>query len=559
MQLKPLPLGFREVHRLRQVINVLVKYGFGWVVDKAGLTHLLSVGRRLLRFQEKIPLTPPQRLRKVLEELGPSFIKLGQVLSTRPDLVPEEFIQELKKLRDEVAPLPWQDVEPLLKDEWGENWESTVRISVKEPMASASIAQVYLGELTTGEEVVLKVLRPGIRETVKRDIEVMRLLARLLERYLPESRLYHPVELVEEFAFTIAREMDFTIEAANAERMRANMRGFKWVVVPKIYWELTTRSILVMEQVEGVRLDQPHVLDEKGIDRPTVAQRLLTAFLKQAMEDGLFHADPHPSNILIGENGEIVYVDFGMTGYLDGTVRDLLATLMIRIVKRDYDGIIKAFKRMGATGEELDERRFKLEIMGLLEPYFSRSLEGMPLGTVVNQVIQISLRYHIRFPPEFYLLGRALVLMDSNLRYLYPELNVIDMVTPFIVRTVRERRHPKRVAILLERGWDEMKEGMRAFPSEMLYAIQRLNRGETHLHLSHEGAERLEEVMERNSLRLSITLLLILFVVIGTWGLSSPWGWRWQIAGLPIFPLISYGLGGIMTLLLLGSLLFRRK
>ena len=558
MGFRPLPFGFREVHRLRQVINVLVKYGFGWVVDKTGLSHLLSLGRRIFRFQEKVPLGPPQRLRKVLEELGPSFIKLGQILSTRPDLIPPEFIPELQKLRDEVAPLPWEKIEHLLTQEWGPNWRNMLDIPVKDPLASASIAQVYKGTLSTGEEVVVKVLRPGIRETVKRDIEVMRVIARLLERYLPESRLYHPVDLVEEFAFTIMREMDFTIEAANAEKMRLNMRGLPWVIVPKIYWDLTTSSVLVMEHVEGVGLDQKELLEDKGIDRALVARRLVTVFLKQVLEDGFFHADPHPSNIMVGENGELIQIDFGMMGYLDKSMRRAVATLLFRIIRRDYDGIIKVFKHVGVMEEGLDERRFKLELMGLLEPYFSRTLEGMPLGKVVNQVMHLSLKYRIRFPPELYLLGRALVLVDSNLRYLHPEMNVIEVVTPFALKILRERRRPQKIVESLEEEFEVIREGIRAFPSQMLQVLQRINKGDLRLYLTHEGLEELKEVMERNSMRLSLTLLLALFVVTGTWGLSSPWGWRWQMLGLPLFPLLFYGLAVVMGGLLLGSFLFRR-
>jgi ubiquinone biosynthesis protein len=311
--------------------------------------------------------------------------------------------------------------------------------------------------------------------------------------------------------------------------------------------------------VGGVRLDQGEVLEDKGIDRVLVARRLVTAFLKQVLEDGFFHADPHPSNILVGDEGELIQVDFGMMGYLDKSMRQAVATLLFRIVRRDYDGIIRVFKKVGVMEGGLDERRFKLELMGLLEPYFSRTLEGMPLGTVVNQVMRLSLKYRIRFPPEFYLLGRALVLVDSNLRYLYPELNVIEVVTPFALKILRERHQPRKIVESLGEEWEGIREGIRVFPSQMLQVLQRINKGDVHLYLTHEGLEELKEVMERNSLRLSITLLLALFVVMGTWGLSSPWGWGWQVVGLPFFPLVSYGLAVGMGVFLLGFLLFKKR
>lgn len=559
MKWSPLPFGYREAQRLRQIINVLVKYGFGWVVEKTGLSHLLSLGRRILRFQERPPLTPAQRLRRVLEELGPSFIKLGQILSTRPDLLPPEFIQELQKLRDEVEPAPWELVEAFLEKEWGGGWRGVVDIPGREPLASASIAQVYGGVLASGDGVVVKVLRPGIRETVERDIEVMRFMARLVERYLPELRLYHPVDLVEEFAFTIRREMDFTVEAASAEKIRANFRGLSWVVVPRIYWDLTTSSILVMERVEGVPLDQPQKLDALGVDRRVVAKRLAMAFLKQVLEDGFFHADPHPSNLLVGEKGELVYVDFGMMGYLDRVMRSSIATLLVNIVKRNYDGIIRVFKKVGVVEETLDERRFKLELMGLLEPYFSRSLEGMPLGDAVNQVIHLSVRYRVRFPPELYLLGRALVLVDSDLRFLDPRLNVIELVAPFALRIMKSRRTPGAMREALEEELEFLKEGVRTLPFQFLQALQRFNRGEVKVTMVHEGLEELVEAMERNSLRLTFTLLFILFVVLGTWTLGLPWARRFSFGGVPLISLLSYGGAVGMAFLLVGSVLFRRR
>ncbi len=559
MKWKPLPFGYREAQRLRQIINVLVKYGFGWVVEKTGLSHLLSLGRRILRFKERAPLTPAQRLRRVLEELGPSFIKLGQILSTRPDLLPPEFVQELQKLRDEVGPAPWDKVEAFLEREWGGGWRSLVDIPKKEPLASASIAQVYQGVLVSGETVVVKVLRPGIRETVERDIEVMRFLARLVERYLPELRLYHPVDLVEEFAFTIRREMDFTVEAASAEKIRDNFRGVSWVIIPQIHWDLTTSSVLVMEQVEGVSLDRPEELDAREIGRKLVAKRLAVAFMKQVLEDGFFHADPHPSNLLVGERGELVYMDFGMMGYLDKAMRNSIATLLLHIVRRNYDGVIRVFKKVGVVEETLDERRFRLELMGLLEPYFSRSLEGMPLGDVVNQVIHLSVRYRVRFPPELYLLGRALVLVDSDLRYLDPRLNVIELVAPFALRIMKGRRTPRAIRESLEEEVEFLKEGVRTLPLQFLQALQRFNRGEVKVTFVHEGLEDMAEVMEMNTLRLIFTLLFILFVLLGTWTLGLPWAQRFTVWGIPLVSIFSYGMAGFMAFFLVGSVLFRRR
>lgn len=554
----PLPLKLREAQRLRQVINALVKYGFGQVVEKAGLSHLLTLGRRIFRFKDRVPLTPPKRLRLLLEELGPTFIKLGQVLSTRPDLVPQEFIEELGRLRDEVKPLPWADVEPLLEREWGAEWREHFEELHTEPIASASIAQVYEGKLANSIPIVLKVLRPGIQELVETDIQVLRLLARLVERYLPESRIYHPVQLVDEFAFTIRREMDFTVEGASAERMRQNFRGASWVVVPTIFWELSTSSILIMERLKGEGLDRSERLEEMGINRCEVARRLATVFLKQVLEDGFFHADPHPSNLLVGPSGELIYMDFGMMGYLDEVLRQSIANILIHIVRRNYEGIIREFKKVGIVEEPLDERRFKLELMGLLEPYFSKSLEGMRLGDVTNQVIHLSLRYQVRLPPELYLLGRALVLIDSNLRYLDPRMNVIEVVSPFALKILKKQKSPVRALRGLERDVELLKESIRDIPPQLLQSLQRINRGEFKVTFVHKGLEELSHEMERSTGRICLVLLFSLFVILGTWSLYGNLPGPIIFKGLPLLAAIFYGCAAIPLALLIKRTLFRR-
>jgi ubiquinone biosynthesis protein len=246
-------------------------------------------------------------------------------------------------------------------------------------------------------------------------------------------------------------------------------------------------------------------------------------------------------------------------GYLDRTMRNSIATLLIYIVRRNYDGIIRVFKKVGVVEETLDERRFKLELMGLLEPYFSRSLEGLPLGDAVNQVIHLSLRYRVRFPPELYLLGRALVLVDSDLRSLDPQLNVIEVVAPFALKVMKSRRSPRAIRESMEEEMEVLKEGIRTLPHQVLQALQRFNRGDVRVTMVHQGLEDLVEGMERNSLRLTVTLLFILFMVLGTWTMGLPWSRRIAVGGFPILPLVSYGAALGMAFLLVGSVLFRRR
>ncbi len=412
---------YREAKRLRQVVNTFLSYGLGLLIAKK--TPLLKLQQ--LFTKRKVHVEPPQvRFRKALESLGPTFIKLGQILSTRPDLLPEEWIEELMKLRDELPPIPWEQVEGVIEEELGSGWERLFTRLDTNPIGSASIAQVYRGRLKSGEEVVLKVRRPGIEEAVELDLAVMMRLARIIHRHVEELRIYDLPGLVDEFAFTIKREMDFRVEASNCERIGEVLKGE--VGVPKVHWDLTGKRVLVMEYIPGEKLEHWSSDEET---RCRVAKRVALAFIKQVLEGGVFHADPHPANIIV--RGEDVYlVDFGMVGYLDGEMREFAKAVFISTVKRDYDTLVSWYKRMNLV-ERMDERRFKLELMGLVEPYLCQSLERINIGEVVYKIVEISIRYGVRFPTEFLMLGRAMLVVDGTVKGICSKRSVVEIVASY--------------------------------------------------------------------------------------------------------------------------------
>ena len=420
---------YREAQRLRQVVNTFLSYGFETFLATRFPFLLL---RRV--FKKKEPEEPPQvRFRKALESLGPTFIKLGQILSTRPDILPESWIEELMKLRDELPPVSWDRVEVILEEELGKSWMDNFDFVDKRPIGSASIAQVYRARLKTGEDVVIKVRRPGIEEVVELDLAVIMRIANLMHRHVPELRIYDLPKLVDEFAFTIKREMDFRVEAANSERIREFFKNGD-VKVPKVYWHYTTKRVLVMEFVPGEKLEHWEADEE---DRCRVAKTISIAFIRQVLELGIFHADPHPANIIVGED-DVCLVDFGMVGYLDREMREFATVVFVSVVKRDYDTLVSWYKRMGLV-ERIDERRFKLELMGLVEPYLYQSLERINIGEVVYKIVEISVRYGVRFPTEFLMLGRAMLVIDGTVKVICSRASVLEIVAPYAQGLLKRR------------------------------------------------------------------------------------------------------------------------
>ena len=428
---------YKEALRFREVVNTFVAHGIGTFLEtKKPFMRL----KRLFRRESDVQ-PPYVRFRLALEKLGPTFIKLGQVLSTRADIFPEEWITELMKLRDEVPANSWEEIEDILQKELGKDYKSKFEFIDRNPIGSASIAQVHRAKLANGEDVVVKVLRPKIEEIVDLDIAVLRRIASFIHKHFPDFRIYDFPSLVDEFAFTIKREMDFRIEGANCERISVLLRE-DGVRIPKVFWELTTKRVLVLEEIKGIKLE--HLGSQDNI-RCELAEKLVYVLLKQIIEGDIFHADPHPANILVVDGNELAFVDFGMVGFLDKRLQEFVARIFMHIVNRNYDGIVSEYKRMNMV-ERMDERKFKLELIGLVEPYLVSRLSSINLGDVVRRVIEISSRYGVRFPTEFLMLARALLVMDGTVRMLCGDLNVLDLVASY-AKDMQKRKSKAKLII----------------------------------------------------------------------------------------------------------------
>jgi ubiquinone biosynthesis protein len=520
----------RRWQRYREISRVFLRHGFGFLLESAGLRRLRWPPRRA------VPSPPPaHHLRLALEELGPTFIKLGQVLSTRPDLIPPPFVAELARLQDRVPPFPAAEARHIIEEELGAPVEELFADFQEEPLAAASLSQVHGARLRTGEEVVLKVQRPGIEAQVATDLEILRRIARLAEERLPQAELYDLPGIVEEFGHTLHAEMDFRREANNAERFRHNFTGKPYLYIPRVYWEFTTHRVLTLERVYGLKIDDIPGLEAAGIDRHRVALHATDVVMQEIFQDGFFHADPHPGNFFVLPGDIIAAVDFGMVGYLSRSLREQLVSLLAAAVQMDTTALVQQLLRMSLVETGVDREGLRRDLERLLQAYAGRPLKELRAAAVLEEAMPIAFRRRLRLPAELWLLGKMLAMLEGVGTRLDPDFDPFAVARPYALRLLRESTS---LSALTERfrsallDWGEL---LLDFPLHTPTLFTRLQRGDWTVGVELRRTEGPLAVLDTLSLRLSLGILIAVGLVVaalflrlllvpGTW-------WSWLIVG----------------------------
>lgn len=473
----------RDIERLRQILLVLGRHGFGEVVHRTGL------GKLAFRKKEEEPSAEDKierssfgpRLRRVLEDLGPSFVKLGQILSTRPDLLPADVITELKQLQDKVAPVPFEELKASVEAELGAPISEVFETFDVEPLACASIAQVHRATLKREghppDEVVVKIQRPKIRSVVDRDVELLYLLARAIERSIPEARIYSPVAMVTEFDRAMSAELDFTREAEHADRFRRAFEEEPSARFPRIFREATGRSVLTMEFLDGRKV---HDALDAGFSGEDLATTMLRILFKQIFEEGFFHADPHPGNLLIlGTPSAPVLgmIDLGLIGRLSPQLRDKTVDLMLAAVRKDAQGVADALYAIGTPTRRIDRAKYDAEVGFLAEKYLGRRLEEIEISGLVRDIIQGAVKYGLEIPPEFLMLGRTLMTLEGVGKELHPDLDVFSELRPYVIQVVKRRYSPEKLSNDALRVLARFGEAATSYPQKVDEILDDLRRG----------------------------------------------------------------------------------
>jgi ubiquinone biosynthesis protein len=505
----------RNIRRLRQIVGAFARRGFGRLILRLQLRPHLPFATRLevLRERELARQAIPERLRLAFEDLGPSFIKLGQLLSARPDLIPADFVAELKRLQDRVPAVPFPLVRRIVEEAVGRPLGEAFRSFQETPIGSASIAQAHRAVLPTGEEVIVKVQRPGIGPLIERDISVLRTLAGLLERYVPELSQYNPGGVVDEFARAIRRELNFTREASAGERLRRSFRDSPAVYIPRVFWEYTTPRVLTLERVEGTPIDEGARLEAAGFDRTRLATAVAEAFMHMVFVEGFFHGDPHPGNLLVLKDGVLALVDFGIVGRIDDEVREAAANVFIALINRDFEDLVAQLLRLGVVGEGADLRAFQADLTDFVEPYYGRELGRIAVGRVVSEAIELAHRHGVRFPADLVLLGKTLLTVEGVARELDPGFNLLPLARPYATRLLRDRARPERLAAAVARAARDYGELARALPGQARQILTKIAQDRLKVEFVHVGLDNLIREMDRSSNRIAFGTVVASLIV----------------------------------------------
>lgn len=440
-----MPIPFRrqyaEIARARQIAEILIKNGLGFAVEQLGLTRFLSARKRR-RVGEVDPgvskRAVSERVRHTLEELGPTFIKIGQVLSGRVDLLPAEYIRELAKLLDAAPPVPTPQIVACIEKELGSSLRACFDSFEPEPIASASIGQVHRATLSDGQAVVVKVQRPGVERTVSADLDLLARQARFLERRSARARESHLVEIVEELSQALRDELDYTVEGRNADRLRRNMSGDERVIIPQVHWSHCSHRVLTMEALEGFKLTDVERLRQEQYNLPAVAEVTVDLYLHQVFVDGFYHADPHPANVMVCDD-KVGLVDFGMVGQLTPRMKNALGALLLALLAQDCQEVVRVILRMGAASETTDPAAMERDVQRLLTRYYGVPLEVVPIGEVLQEVLAAAFKHRVHLPPDLALLARVVIVLEGLALKLDPGFNLAEMAKPFGERLLRER------------------------------------------------------------------------------------------------------------------------
>lgn len=559
-QLTGIGRTYLHLNRYRQILQVFFKYGFDELLDVLKIDQLVEFGRQKFSpsGRERVEsLTGPQRLRLALEELGPTFIKLGQILSTRPDLIPLPFVAELSRLQDQVPPFPYPEVEEAIRDELGEAPGEIFSEFDPQPLAAASIGQVHRGRLPDGTEVVVKVRRPRIRKTIEIDLEIMNYLAGLMERHLTEFHIIRPQRIVREFARTLEEEIDFNVEAGHVERFAAQFQGREGIVVPRVYREFSGESILTLQHIEGIKASNLEELRGGDYDCRLLAGRGADLMMAQIFEFGFFHADPHPGNIFILPENVICYLDFGMMGRISRQERERFADLLLAVVRKDESRAAGAVLALTEHDGDLDRARFEREIGAFIDRYIYRPLKELKIGEVLQRLFDLAVSFKLTIKPNLYLMMKAMSQVESLGTELDPEFEIISRARPFVERIQWARFSPRRLAEEIFAAGTDFVSLIQEIPTEFRSILRQTRAGKLNIVFQHRGLDRFLTTLDRTGNRVSYAIVLAALIVGSSLVVLSGIPPTWN--DIPLIGLIGFLVAGLMGFGLLITILKHGK
>ncbi len=544
----------RDLGRLQDIASVLIRWGFGDVVKRMGMAGVLEKAGRLLHWQAveegRLRMDVPTRLRCTLQDLGPTFVKLGQVLATRVDLLPPAWIDELGKLQNAVPALPWDAVLPQLREDLGAEPEAVFARVEHEPLAAASLAQAHRAWLADGSAVVLKIRRPGIRDTVEADLRLLKHLAVIVEKNLPELRRYHPQRIVQQFSASLRRELDFAAECRNAERIAHNFTGRDDIVIPRVYWQWTCERLNVQECLEGVPGRDLAAVDAMGLDRVQLARTGAGLVLKMVLEDGFFHADPHPGNIFYMPDGAIGVIDFGMVGRVTEQRRFQIVRLLHGLVVHDSAAVAEVLADWTEENNDIDEVRLQESADVFVDQYRGVPLKDLRMGAMLGDVTAMLREHGLSLPADLALMIKAFLTLEGMGRQLDPDFDMASEARPYLERAMLERFAPDVLVRRGRRTLSGLVDLLRDMPRDVHRLLQSARRGKLQMHIEVDTLRAFGEQVDRAANRLTMGIITASLVIGSSIVMNSVGGGvsnRWLMA-LGVLGFVGAALCGVWIL-----------
>lgn len=551
---------YRHILRYREILGIIAKYGFSDFLSRIQIRKHFDIGKKPLPSlvdEEIIDLSVWERIRMILEELGPSFIKLGQVMSTRPDMLPPELIIELEKLQHEVPPFPSEDARDVVENELGKPIHEIFQFFDDTPVASASIAQTHKGVLLTGEKVAIKIQRPKIKQKIKLDIDIMYHLSTLLERYVEEAEHLDLRGIIKEFSSTIFRELNFRMEAANIVRFRNNFRDDDRLYVPEVYEEFSDEKVIVMEFIDAIPFTQKKMFTQFGIDPKEIARIGSDISLKQIFDFGFFHADPHPGNIFVKDKKVIVLLDFGMVGFLSQSHRELLGDLLIGTIMNDVTKVCRTLIKMSGKPYLNNYQAYEADIDHLIMQYAYLPLKNIEVGPLLQKMMDILVAHNLRLNPNYYLLIKAMITVEGVTLDLDPDYNLMEHIKPYAKKIVRSRLNPKRLAKNIYLSSVDLAVLLKNLPSEIQDIIQMTKEGKIKIEFEHKNIAPMIQEIDESSNRLVFAIVLASLIVGSSIVIHSNIPPKWN--EIPIIGIIGYIFAGLIGFWLIISILKHKR
>ena len=544
--------------RYREIVTILWKYGFADVLRLVALQRFLGIEDATITLREEGLLSKPlpERMRLALEELGPTFVKFGQIVSSRRDLITDEYYVELCKLQDEVPPFPSDEARSIIAEELGRPVAELFKKFDDKPVAGASVAQVHAAQLPDGTRVAVKVQRPDIQEVIELDLAIVLDLARFIERHVPEISGVNPIGVVLEFSSILRKELDFNNEASNIERFGAQFANDRWIKVPVVFRELTTAKVVTMEFISGYDIMDASALRRASIDPVAVSEHITELIYKQIFEHGFFHGDPHPGNMLVMPGGVTGLLDYGMMGFFSPPFRSSIAYLLAGLAEKNYQEVMGAILEMSEEGFASNPGKMLADVEAFSEQNLNQPLRDIKLGEVLNELLEMLRHNHLRMKGSFYLGVKALTQVEAIGRALNPDLDFLKLGEPYAIRQIEGKYRPSRIFALARKLFGESLDFLEDFPHDFRQLYQRLKHGKINIPLQHkidpEGFEPLRKTLDSIANRLANAILAASVLICSSILILS--GLPPRLGGVPIVGLAGLVWGTYMCLRLVLSI-----